>query len=198
MVGAAIAWALGLLSPTLATIGVFGVCAYIVEERRREIGIRMALGARGAQVIRLLLAQTLTATGAGLVTGFALSLAAGKLLRSYLYGVSAADPIAYAGIALLLCTAAAVTTCVPARHTNRSGDHAALRIGAGTQVAWSRIPRCADDHAQITVPLIQTRDQTHVFAQRYDTPTRDLFATERAVARAVAGPAGPERGPRFR
>lgn len=127
MLGAAIAWALGLLALALASIGVFGVFAYIVEERRREIGIRMALGARAPQVIRLMLAQTRAATGAGLMAGFALSLAAGRILRGYLYGVGPADPIAYAGIAVLLLAAAVMATYVPALRATRVDPAVTLR-----------------------------------------------------------------------
>jgi predicted permease len=125
--GATIAWAIGLLGLALAVVGVFGVFAYVVEERRREIGIRLALGARGVQVVRLILAQTRTATLGGLAVGFILSLGAGQVLRAYLFGASPFDPIAYGGIALLLAVSAAVAAYVPARRASRIDPAVTLR-----------------------------------------------------------------------
>jgi predicted permease len=113
--GAAVAWGIGLLGLLLASVGVFGVFAYAVEERRREIGIRLALGAAGAQIVRTLVTTSGRAMLAGLGLGMLLSLACGPLLGSYLFGLSPVDPLAYAGVMLLLVTAGAVATFVPAR-----------------------------------------------------------------------------------
>jgi predicted permease len=119
IVGAAIAWSIGLLGLALAIVGVFGVFAYVVEERRREIGIRLALGAQGAHVVKLILGETRTATLGGLFVGFVVSLGVGQVLRRYLFGMSPADPIAYCGIALVLLVASALATYVPARRASR-------------------------------------------------------------------------------
>ncbi len=127
IVGAGIAWASGLLGLALAIVGVFGVFAYVVEERKREIGIRIALGARGAEVVRIIIAQTRMATLGGLAAGFVLSVATGRLLRAYLFGASALDPIAYGGIALLLGASAVIATYVPARRASRIDPSVTLR-----------------------------------------------------------------------
>lgn len=125
--GATIAWAIGLLGLALAIVGVFGVFAYVVEERKREIGIRIALGARGAQVVRLILAQTRVATLGGLTVGFVLSLGAGQLLRAHLFGASPLDPLAYGGILAVLLVAAIVATYIPARRASRVDPALTLR-----------------------------------------------------------------------
>src|SRR6185436_3852088 len=82
------AWGAGLLGLVLASCGVFGVFAYIVEERRREIGIRLALGAERRQVLSALFRTTRLAILGGLTLGLLLSLLAGPLLRQFLYGLS--------------------------------------------------------------------------------------------------------------
>ena len=92
MLGAGIGWALALLAVTLALVGVSGVFAYVVEERRREIAIRLALGASAAQVVGLIVGQTRAATVGGLAAGLLLSLGVGRLLGAYLFGVSPLDP----------------------------------------------------------------------------------------------------------
>jgi predicted permease len=113
--GAMIAWAIGLLGLTLATVGVFGVFAYSVEERRREIGVRLALGAGRMQIVALLLSASGRALTVGLCAGILLSLAAGPILRSYLFGLSAVDPLAYGLVLSILAAAAGVATLIPAR-----------------------------------------------------------------------------------
>jgi ABC-type antimicrobial peptide transport system permease subunit len=119
IVGAAIAWSIGLLGLALAIVGVFDVFAYVVEERRREIGIRIALGAQSVHVVRLILGETRAATLGGLLVGFVVSLGVGQVLRRYLFGMSPADPIAYSGIALVLLVASALATYVPVRRASR-------------------------------------------------------------------------------
>jgi predicted permease len=113
--GAGFAWGIGLLGLSLATVGVFGVFAYAVEERRREIGVRLALGAARAQIVRMLLSTSGRAMAAGLVVGVAASFACGPVLRAYLFGLSALDPLAYAMVISLLAFAATLATLVPAR-----------------------------------------------------------------------------------
>ena len=127
MLGAAVAWGIGLLGLALALVGVFGVFAYVVEERRREIGVRLALGARAPEVVRLILAQTRIATLGGIAAGFVLSLGAGQLLRNYLFGVSRVDPIAYGGIATALALSAFLAAYLPARRAARIDPAVTLR-----------------------------------------------------------------------
>jgi hypothetical protein len=125
--GSRVAWSIGLLALVLATIGAFGVFAYMVEERRREIGIRMALGARAPEVIRLVLHGASRPIVIGLGAGLVLSIGGGLLLRSALYGMSPFDPIAYAQIAAILTLAATIATWIPARRATRIDPTVALR-----------------------------------------------------------------------
>jgi putative ABC transport system permease protein len=118
---------LGVLGLTLATIGMFGVFAYVVRQRTKEIGIRMALGAPVVTIIRLVLSGNSRAIGVGLAAGIAGALAASQVLRSYLYGLSPLDPIAYGGVVVLLATAAMVASYLPARRATRVDPVLALR-----------------------------------------------------------------------
>ena len=99
----------------LAAIGVYGVVSYIVSQRTREIGIRMALGARAAQVTRLVLQRSLVPIGAGIVAGIAGSLAASRLLTALLFHVEPGDPAVLGAIVLLLGVSAIAACLVPAR-----------------------------------------------------------------------------------
>jgi putative ABC transport system permease protein len=124
---AAFAWALGLLGLVLATVGVFGVFAYAVEERRREIGVRLALGAAGRQIVRMLVSSSGRAMLLGLGAGLVLSLGCGPVLRAYLFGLNPLDPTAYGTVTLLLATAAGLATVVPARRACRVDPAVTLR-----------------------------------------------------------------------
>ncbi len=121
------AWGIGLLALALATIGAFGVFAYMVEERRREIGVRMALGARPRQVVRTVIGGARRPLVFGLGAGLVLSLAAAPLLGRFLYGLSPFDPITYAGIAAILTFAALLATWIPARRAARIDPAVTLR-----------------------------------------------------------------------
>lgn len=123
---AVLAWAIGVISMALATIGVFGVFAYAVEERRHEVGVRRALGARAGDVIRVVLVANRWSVGAGLAAGLLLSAAAGFALRSYLFGLNPLDPIAYLRVMLLLAAAATLATIVPTRRALRVDPVVAL------------------------------------------------------------------------
>jgi predicted permease len=127
VIGSRVAWALGALALALATIGAFAVFAYLVEERRREIGIRMALGAHATQVVTLIVGGAARPIVAGLATGLLLSIAGGRLLRSALYGMSPFDPIAYLQIAGILAAAAVLATWIPARRATRIDPAVTLR-----------------------------------------------------------------------
>jgi predicted permease len=125
--GAAIAWGIGLLGLLLASVGVLGVFAYSVEERRREIGVRLALGAARRQIVAMVVSTSGRALIAGLGLGLLLSLACGPVLRSYLYGLSPLDPTAYGIVMLLLAAAATIATVAPVRRACRIDPAITLR-----------------------------------------------------------------------
>jgi predicted permease len=102
--------AFGVLAMVLAATGLFALVAYSVARRMREIGIRMALGARSAQVLSSVLLRTVVLCGAGIVLGTVVTLAAGRLLSAILYGVSPRDPITYA-TAVVVMAAVALGAC---------------------------------------------------------------------------------------
>jgi len=124
---AAIAGALGFLALALASIGMSGVFAYAVRQRTREIGVRMALGAQPAQVVRLVLGANLHAVAWGLAIGVAGAAAASKLLRPLMIGASPFDPLAYLAMFGLLAVAAAAASFLPARRAAGVDPVTALR-----------------------------------------------------------------------
>jgi putative ABC transport system permease protein len=117
----------GTVAFTLAAIGVYGIMSYAVKRRAREIGIRMALGARPGDVLRLVVGQGMRLALIGLATGIAGALLATRLMGSLLYGVSATDPLTFAGIALLLAAVALLASWLPARRAVRTDPTLALR-----------------------------------------------------------------------
>jgi predicted permease len=123
----AIAASLGGLALTLAAIGVFGVLAYSVEQRRREIGVRMALGAHPSQVVALVLRVNALAMGGGVAGGLVLSGLTSRLLSGFLYGVSRLDLAAYGGVLLILLAAGFAAAIVPAHRATKVDPVVALR-----------------------------------------------------------------------
>ncbi len=119
--------AFGLLAIVLASTGVYGMMAYTVARRSREIGIRMALGARGPQVIRSILGRGAMLLGGGVAIGIALSLVMGRLMTAMLYGVQALDGPAYTAALALIGAAAAAACWVPARRAARVDPMVSLR-----------------------------------------------------------------------
>ncbi len=111
----------------LAALGIYGLVAYGVGRRTREIGIRMALGARAAQVLGLLTSQALAAAAVGLVVGLGLALGTARALQSALFGVQAFEALAFAGLGLLLLAVAGVASLIPARRALRIDPARALR-----------------------------------------------------------------------
>jgi ABC-type antimicrobial peptide transport system permease subunit len=111
----------------LGLVGLYGVIAYIVAQRRREVGIRMALGAGGADVQRMFVQRGLQLAGIGLVVGVAVALAVTRSLGSILYGVSPFDPLTYGAVAVTLAFVAVVATWLPARQASRVDPAIALR-----------------------------------------------------------------------
>ncbi len=111
----------------LAVIGIAGVTAYAVSQRTRELGIRIAIGARAVDVMRLLLRETATLVVIGLGLGLAAAFAVTRTLASLLYGVTSTDPLTFGGAALALGVVALVATYVPARRAGRVNPVEALR-----------------------------------------------------------------------
>jgi hypothetical protein len=126
-IAAWVSGALGVLGLLLGAVGVYGVTAFAVGRRVREIGLRMALGATRGQVLALVLRQGMAAPLAGVVIGLGASLAVGRALSAFLAGVGAADPAALAPAVLLLVTVALAATFLPAWRAARANPVTSLR-----------------------------------------------------------------------
>jgi predicted permease len=124
---AALLSGLGILAALIAAIGIYGVLAFAVAQRTREIGIRMALGAASRQVMRSVLADALALVGAGVAIGCVAALALVRFISSLLYGVSSTDPAVYAGTAGILIAVGALASYPPARRASRVDPMVALR-----------------------------------------------------------------------
>src|SRR5262249_29417754 len=117
----------GLVAMLLAAVGLYGVIAYSVARRTREIGIRMALGAQPSTVLTLVMRQGLLVAVAGLVVGCALAAVAAMLVSRALYGVGAADPVSWVSAAAVILVVSALANLVPARRAARVNPSIALR-----------------------------------------------------------------------
>jgi predicted permease len=111
----------------LAAIGIYGVMNYSVSRRRREIGIRISLGASRADVLRMVMQQGMLQVLAGSVAGIAGALLLSKLIAKMLYGVQPADPVTFGGVAVVLGLTALLAVCIPARRATRIDPMVALR-----------------------------------------------------------------------
>jgi ABC-type antimicrobial peptide transport system permease subunit len=111
----------------LALLGIYGVIAYSVAQRTREIGVRVALGAAQGTILRMVLRQGLMLAGAGVVLGLAIAAAATRLLASFLFGVPPTDAVTFAGAAFLLTAAALAASWVPAHRAAACDPMIALR-----------------------------------------------------------------------
>jgi predicted permease len=118
---------MGILSLLMAVVGLFGLTAYAVEQRTREFGVRMALGAGSASVLRLVAGQSLRMVVIGGAVGVLAGIAAGGILRSQLLGVSANDPSAYVLVVVLLAVASLLACVIPAWRATRVDPMVALR-----------------------------------------------------------------------
>jgi predicted permease len=124
------AWLLGsfgLLALVLAGVGIYGIVAYSVSQRTHEIGVRLALGATGRDVLRMVVGEGLRVVALGIALGLALALAATRLVASFLYGVSATDFATFTVIPLLLAAVALLASYIPARRAARVDPMTALR-----------------------------------------------------------------------
>jgi len=116
-----------LLALTLSAIGIYGVLSYVVSRRRREIGIRVAIGARRGQVIRMVLQSGLILALAGIGVGVVLALGVTRLLQGLLHGVAPADPATFAAVAVALGAVAILASAVPAWRASRVDPVVALK-----------------------------------------------------------------------
>ncbi|OLC46469.1 MAG: hypothetical protein AUH43_13925 [Acidobacteria bacterium 13_1_40CM_65_14] len=118
---------LGGLAVALATVGVYGVVAYSVSQRTHEIGVRMAIGAKPADVLRMVLNEGGKLALIGVALGSVIALAGARLIRGLLFNVSAADPITFIVVASGLLTVALLASYIPARRATRVDPMVALR-----------------------------------------------------------------------
>jgi putative ABC transport system permease protein len=115
------------LALVLAAVGIYGVVAYVVSQRTREIGVRMALGARRTQIVGLMVWQGLRPAIVGLTLGLAAAFAAGRIIQGLLYEVQPHDPLTFAGVTAALLLVVIVACAVPARKATSVPPAEALR-----------------------------------------------------------------------
>ena len=125
--GAALLSVFGGIALILAIVGVYGVLSYSVSQQTREIGIRMAMGAQTNSVLHLVVKQGMRLAIVGLVSGLVIAFVAMRVMSSLLFGVSAHDPLIFAGVTLILATAAVLACYIPARRAAHVDPLVALR-----------------------------------------------------------------------
>lgn len=119
--------ALSILGMLLATAGLYASVAYMVDRRTHEIGVRMAMGARQSDVLRLVLGQTMGLGAGGAIVGIAGAFAASHLISGFIHGIAPGDPLSYAGSALIVSAVALLASYLPARRATRVDPTIALR-----------------------------------------------------------------------
>jgi len=122
-----VAGTLAVVALVLSAVGAYGVVAYSVKRRVREIGIRMALGAQAGDLVRMVVRQGLATAAIGLAIGVPVALAAASLLESLLYEIKPQDPVTFGGLVLLFTTITVAASYMPARKATRISPMAALR-----------------------------------------------------------------------
>ena len=140
----------GLLAGLLATVGLYGVIAYMVEKRRNEIGVRMALGADRARVVWLVVREAGMLLVLGLIVGAGLSIWAGKAAATLLYGLKPNDPVTIGGAVALLTLVALLATYAPARRASQGRSHGCF---AGGMILTQR-PALAEGRLQVLVGFV--------------------------------------------
>lgn len=115
------------LALLLASVGLYGVMSYTVAGRTREIGLRMALGARRVDVLGLILREAMLLVAAGVVIGVPLALAGGRVLHSFLFGLKSTDLFSLVAVGVVLGTVAAIAGFIPARRAAKTDPMVALR-----------------------------------------------------------------------
>ena len=116
-----------MLALALASVGIYGVLSYLVSQRTRELGIRLALGATTFGVLRLVLGQGLRLVCLGALIGLLAAWLLSRVLTSLLFDVSATDPLTFAGVTLLLMLVALLACFIPARRASKTDPMIALR-----------------------------------------------------------------------
>jgi len=117
----------GALAALLACVGLYGVMAFAVSRRTREIGVRMALGASRAEIVEMILRETFVLLGLGIVIGILAALGAARLISSLLYGIAPNDPYTCVAVCAVLAGVALVACYIPARRAMRVDPMVALR-----------------------------------------------------------------------
>jgi ABC-type antimicrobial peptide transport system permease subunit len=117
----------GSMALALGILGIYGVISYAVSQRRREIGIRMALGAKKSELVWMFVRSALVLTGIGMVVGLGAAAALMRLMRTLLFGISPLDPFTFLAVPVALIAAAALASYLPARRTSAVDPVEALR-----------------------------------------------------------------------
>jgi putative ABC transport system permease protein len=126
-IASAFASALGIVALLLGATGIYSVVSYLARNRTREIGIRIALGAKPSQVVRFVTSEAIRWITVGLVIGFVAALGIAQLIKNLIYGVPSADPVSFFGVGVILCATACAACWIPARRATKVDPTVALR-----------------------------------------------------------------------
>jgi putative ABC transport system permease protein len=126
-VGATLAVALGALALLLAVVGLYGLISFGVNQKAREVGVRMALGADATHVLWYFIRRGLVLTSGGLAAGLVVALAATKVIAAFLYGISPLDPVTFMAVPVLFVAVAVAASYLPARRATQIDPMVALR-----------------------------------------------------------------------